>query len=81
MGIEFMANKKYRIPRKKKKKIPKGIPYCYTPIDYNIKEGVYSIKYCPFHTRKKDLDEWCNLLQHEVDDSCKICNQRMPQPF
>jgi hypothetical protein len=48
--------KKYRIPRKLKKKIPKGI-YCYTGIKMNWKTGIYKIEPCPFlgHIKIRDL--------------------------
>ncbi len=43
-----------RVPRKKKKQIPKDTPYCYTPISGMIypKDGglpYYKIKTCPFY--------------------------------
>lgn len=73
-----------RIPRKKKKQIPKNTPYCY----------IYG-KICPFYTRKsynemnptpswvdvEFLEEygdiksgWCKLVKYEIDDQCKSCN-------
>lgn len=44
--------KKYRIPRKLKKKIPKG-HYCYKPLGYNIDGFTYNIKPCEFYTSIK----------------------------
>lgn len=68
--------KKFRIPRKKKKQIPKNIPYCYTPIGYDKKTGIYHVKICPFW---KDIPDdnifgTCTLLNCEVEDQCKSCS-------
>lgn len=42
-----------RVPRKKKKQIPKGL-YCYTPVKFTD-EG-YKIKLCPFYKNIKIKD-------------------------
>lgn len=70
--------KKFRIPRKKKKKIPTGL-YCYTPTSgfKVLKDGRYgyTIKECPFYKHVKDdsLYGRCNLLKCEVTDQVKDC--------
>ncbi len=38
-----------RIPRKIKKKIPKGL-YCYEGVSYDITSKVYRVKHCPYFT-------------------------------
>ena len=72
-----------KVPRKLKKKIPRGV-YCYTykePI-YN-KEGEwagYKIEPCPLYTSKNIVEDgetynvgWCKLVDCEIDDQCKMC--------
>lgn len=71
----------YRIPRKKKKQIPKETPYCYTfDEERNKKEplenGGYWIKTCPFYKYGKDYEGGCKLVEGIVIDQVKICNQR-----
>jgi hypothetical protein len=55
-----MIKKKFRIPRKLKKKIPKGL-YCYTPTSgfQKFPDGTwgYKIKLCPFYGHIK-LKDW-----------------------
>ena len=68
LDIDLMINinkMKYRLPRKLKKKIPKGM-YCYTPISYEVSTGVFHIKPCQFycHIKIKDKPE---ELQDELD--------------
>ena len=75
---------KFRIPRKQKKKIPKGILYCYTPIKYDIEKGIYHVKPCPFYGYKHDEEfdymmGWCKLVKTEVEDQCKSCGSRYPK--
>lgn len=63
-----------RIPRKKKKQIPKHIPYCYTPLHPlgGNKIG-YKIKSCPFYEHIHSTDGHCNLLNLEITDQIKDC--------
>lgn len=69
---------KERIPRKKKKQIPKGM-YCYTPTSgfKKMKDGNwgYTIKPCPFYTQKSEgiFGGWCKLIEYEIMDQCKSC--------
>jgi hypothetical protein len=69
--------KKFRVPRKLKKKIPKNIPYCYTPIKFDMNTGIYHIKPCPFYKHIKGIDGFCKLLKCEVEDQCKSCGIKM----
>jgi len=80
--------KKFRIPRKLKKKIPKGM-YCYEGTSYQ--NEVYHVKNCEFYKNIKVKDKpenqqdeidkgypnesvgWCKLLKCEIDDQCKNC--------
>lgn len=57
--------KKSRIPRKLKKKIPKGI-YCYNGIKMDWKTGIYKIEPCPFlgHIKIRDLI----LIENNLDN-------------
>lgn len=55
----------YRIPRKLKKKIPKGV-YCYTLLEFNKETLSSSIKLCPFFTHIK-LKEKPLHTQDEID--------------
>lgn len=69
--------KKYKIPRKKKKKIPVGM-YCYTPTSgfKVLKDGRYgyTIKSCPFYKNDGDgLCGKCYLLKSTVVDQVKDC--------
>ena len=75
-----MKKKKFRIPRKLKKKIPKGV-YCYTPTSgwKQFKDGHYgySIKSCPFYKSGEDIFGTCKLLKCEVEDQCKSCSIKL----
>lgn len=73
--------KKYRIPRKQKKKIPKG-QYCYVFTgevnmvlnkEHNIMVPSYRIKKCPYYKHVEDVDGYCTLIKCDVDDMCKSC--------
>lgn len=65
-----------RIPRKKKKQIPKGV-YCYTPTSgfKKLKGGRYgyTIKSCPFYKHVKGIDGHCSLLNCDILDQVKDC--------
>ena len=85
--------KKWRIPRKIKKRIPKG-RYCYGfigPISWNAK-----VWYCDYHVDIKIKDvpnkeyvkdlieeygeekvEYCKILGCLIDDSCKGCGTKL----
>ena len=65
---------KYRIPRKAKKKIPKGM-YCYTPVKMDWATGVYNIQTCEFYRPIPGdfLFGRCSLIKEEVMDQCKSC--------
>ncbi len=66
-----------RIPRKKKKQIPKDIPYCYTPIKFDMETGIYHTKTCPFYEHKEDgLIGHCRLVNCEVWDQVKVCGEK-----
>ena len=69
-----------RIPRKKKKKIPKDTPYCYTPLsgmqDLGGGRYGYKIKSCPYYKHVDGLDGHCSLLNCEVTDQVKECGER-----
>lgn len=66
-----------RIPRKKKKQIPKGY-YCYTPTSgfKQLKNGKfgYTIKSCPFYKHIDGLEGHCSLLNSEIIDQLKDCS-------
>ena len=80
--------KKFRVPRKLKKKIPNGV-YCYKGLRMDLNTGVYHIKPCEFFTHIKCKDKpvqdeidkefpeetigWCKILKGEIDDQCKSC--------
>ena len=76
-----MKEKKFRIPRKKKKKIPMGM-YCYTMTSgfKLLEDGKYgyTIKCCPYYKSGKEdsLYGSCNLLKCEVEDQCKSCGTK-----
>jgi hypothetical protein len=57
--------KKSRLPRKIKKKIPKGV-YCYKGIHFDSKTGIYHVKKCDFYTNIKMGDKPIEL-QDEID--------------
>tara|TARA_R110000803_G_scaffold4416_5_gene14877 strand:- start:1225 stop:1509 length:285 start_codon:yes stop_codon:yes gene_type:complete len=61
-----------RIPRKKKKLIPKGTPYCYIPTssfgDMGDGEWGYTIKTCPFYKGVKVMDIPVSKRPHWMDD-------------
>ena len=69
-----------RIPRKKKKQIPKDTFYCYTPESGMIypKEGLpyYKIKPCGFYKHVDGLEGYCSLLKCEILDQVKECGER-----
>lgn len=70
-----------RIPRKLKKKIPRGF-YCYTGMKMDWNTGIYHIKPCPFYARIKikDMkpqptwvdDEYIAKYGEEKDGWCKL---------
>lgn len=66
-----------KIPRKKKKQIPKGHPYCYdilrllTPEESSV--GGVKIKPCPFYSHKEGLEGYCSVVKCEIIDQCKGC--------
>lgn len=68
-----------RIPRKKKKKIPKDTFYCYTAMSNMIfpDEGLpyFKIKPCPYYNNMKEIIGFCSLLKCEVIDQVKECNE------
>ena len=64
-----------RIPRKKKKLIPEGL-YCYTPINFDHKTGIFHIKPCHYYEYVKDIEGKCRLLNCEVVYHCKECNTK-----
>ncbi len=70
-----------RIPRKKKKLIPKDTHYCYTAISDMIypKEGLpyYKTKVCPFYKHIDGVDGFCKLIKYDIDDQCKSCGERL----
>ena len=64
-----------KVPRKKKKQTPKNIPYCYTPIKFDMETGVYHIKPCPFYRNDgESVFGRCSLLDCEIMDQIKECN-------
>lgn len=76
---------KRRVPRKIKKKIPKGL-YCYTPTSgfkkFKSGEYGYSIRLCPMYSYQKRgdildyLDPWCfEYLQDEPEDSKEFLDE------
>ena len=73
-----MKKKKYRIPRKQKKKIPKDTPYCYTS-DFKMiypEDGslpYYKIKCCPYFESTGKIEGHCKLLNCGVLDQTKSC--------
>ena len=66
-------SKKYRVPRKIKKQIPKGV-YCYEYIKPNLSEkGIwkgYETKPCPFgkYIKLKDSPDAKDYTKKELDD-------------
>lgn len=73
-------DKKYRVPRKKKKKIPSNTFYCYKyDVDRNEKDPIsngFWIKTCCFYKNKDGLIGYCKLLKDEIEDQVKICDQK-----
>lgn len=65
-----------RIPRKKKKYIPKGI-YCYTTGEHLNNGFGYKIKPCPYYEHEEYIIGRCKLLNREIEDQCKICNCKL----
>lgn len=69
-----------RVPRKKKKRIPKDTFYCYTPIStpgfMSDGEWGYKIKPCPYYKHIEGLDGHCSLLNCEITDQVKECGER-----
>lgn len=69
-----------RVPRKKKKKIPKDTFYCYTPISKMIypKDGLpfYRITRCPYYKHVSGIEGYCSLLKCEIIDQVKECGER-----
>lgn len=70
----------WRVPRKKKKLIPKDVPYCYTMVSDIIYESgqlpYYKTKTCPFYQYKDGLEGYCKLVKCEVMDQVKECGMR-----
>lgn len=69
---------KFRIPRKLKKKIPKG-PYCYKGIKFDWSTGIYHIKPCVFYKSEKleTLIVKYDKFKSTYDDSYfDDCNQQ-----
>lgn len=62
-----MKEEKFRVPRKLKKKIPKGL-YCYTGINFDYSTGIYHTKPCPFFEYKKHKDIPINQRPDWMDD-------------
>jgi hypothetical protein len=75
----------HRIPRKKKKKIPKDTFYCYTATSGMIypKDGLpyYTVKKCPYYTGIKGVRGHCSLLKCDVFDQVKECGQRLGNSY
>ena len=71
---------KWRVPRKKKKLIPKDTPYCYLPTSSMIYESgrlpYYKIKTCPFFEFKDSLEGYCKLANCTIWDQVKECGTR-----
>ena len=70
-----------RIPRKKKKQIPKDTHYCYTVIGWPLHRdedgrAYIETKTCPFYEHVEHEEGWCRLVKCEVDDQCKSCGVR-----
>ena len=69
-----------RVPRKKKKKIPKETFYCYTQTSEIIqpKKGLsyFKIKTCPFYKYIDGIAGYCSLVDCEVMDQVKVCGER-----
>ncbi len=79
---------KYRVPRKIKKLIPKGV-YCYKLLRFDSETHTCHIEPCKFYSHIKckdkpvqdELDKefpeqvvgWCKFLKGEIDDQCKNC--------
>lgn len=79
-----MKTNKTRIPRKKKKQIPKGV-YCYTPTsglkDLGDGKYGYTIKSCPFYCHKEEgiYEGQCRMLDCEIIDQVKECHVNYPK--
>lgn len=71
---------KNRIPRKLKKKIPKGV-YCYSPVEFPCKENnwVYKIKECSYYTSIKIK----NVPKNSTDEVMKEMSEEgeFPEEF
>jgi len=70
-----------KIPRKKKKKIPKDTFYCYEmnngmiyPEDGSL--PYIKIKTCPFYESRDGLEGYCRLIKCEIMDQVKECGER-----
>lgn len=67
-----------RIPRKKKKQIPRG-RYCYTFLEF-LPDGLgYKIKPCSFYKHVDGIDGICTLEKknHDIEDQCKSCGIKL----
>lgn len=63
---------KKRLPRKIKKKIPRG-PYCYTMLGVSEDLMTINIKPCPFYKHIGEVEGHCSLLNSEIFDQVKDC--------
>ena len=64
-----------KIPRKKKKQIPKDTPYCYTALEM-LDDGGMLIKSCPFYEHVDGIEGKCRLLKCEIEDQIKSCGTK-----
>lgn len=71
-----------RVPRKLKKKIPKGV-YCYSPKEFPSEKTnwVYKINPCLFYKHYEGIEGYCKLTQYGVEDQCKSCGINYPKGF
>ena len=75
---------KIKIPRKKKKQIPKGV-YCYGSVSANPWTngilGAFGIrtKPCLFYNHIDGLEGHCRLLNCEITDQVKDCSINLPK--
>ena len=70
-----------KVPRKKKKQIPKGV-YCYKAtsgfMTFPNGNYGYKIKCCPFYKHEDGLIGQCKLLKCDIIDQVKSCKIKNP---
>jgi hypothetical protein len=66
--------KPIRVPRKIKKKIPKGV-CCYTPIGiiWGLEAMEFKVRTCSFYHHYEGTEGYCRLTRFGIEDQDKSC--------